>query len=146
MLEVRTINSSCFNFHAGKKVDQTVSLQKIKSSYSDILVTATLLKRETALGTSPRVVRLILTRAGSISSLHGGKPNLEENDISACNLEANIPCNKRPTVILCSCSNIWSHILGLAPLILLRGKRPRHVLFLLQFSIRSEPFGTFHRP
>ena len=77
MLEVRTINSSCFNFHAGKKVDQTVSLQKIKSSYSDILVTATLLKRETALGTSPRVVRLIPTRAGHISVLYGQKTNMK---------------------------------------------------------------------
>ena len=37
----------------------------------------TIEKRETGLGTSPRVVRLIPRRAGSISSLNGAITNLK---------------------------------------------------------------------
>ena len=44
----------------------------------EVLATATLEKRETGLGTSARVVRIIPRRAGSISSLHGGKTNLKQ--------------------------------------------------------------------
>ena len=42
-----------------------------------MLETATREKRETGLGTSPRVVKLIPRRAGSISSLYGAKTNLK---------------------------------------------------------------------
>ena len=45
--------------------------------WSENLATATLEERKTDLGTSPRVVRLIPRRAGSISSLYGAKPNLK---------------------------------------------------------------------
>ena len=48
-----------------------------KMSQSEIVATATLEKRETDLGTSPRVVRLIPRRAGSISSLYGAITNLK---------------------------------------------------------------------
>ena len=44
---------------------------------SEILATATLEKRETGLGTSPRVVGLIPRRAGSISSLYGAITDLK---------------------------------------------------------------------
>ena len=46
-------------------------------SNPEILATATIEKRETGLGTSPRVVKLIPRRAVSISSLHGAKTNLK---------------------------------------------------------------------
>ena len=46
-------------------------------SNSEILATATLEKRKTDLGTSPRVVKLLPRRAGSISSLYGAKPDLK---------------------------------------------------------------------
>ena len=46
-------------------------------SESEIFATATLEKRKTDLGTSPRVVRLIPRRAGSISSLYRAKTNLK---------------------------------------------------------------------
>ena len=42
--------------------------------------TATIEKRETDLGTSPRVARLIPRRAGSISSLYGAKTNLKAKE------------------------------------------------------------------
>ena len=43
-----------------------------------IIATAILEERETGLGTSPRVVRLIPRKAGSISSPYGAKTNLKE--------------------------------------------------------------------
>ena len=46
-------------------------------SLSEILATATLQKREADVGTSPRVVRIIPRRAGSISSLDGAKTILK---------------------------------------------------------------------
>ena len=49
-------------------------------SWSGILATATVEKRKTDLGTSPRVVRLIPRSAGSISSLHGAKTNLKAKE------------------------------------------------------------------
>ena len=65
-------------------------------SYSELLATATLEKRKTDLGTSPRVVRLIPRRAGSISSLYGAKTNLKAKKNSVCNLKRKVPHNKRP--------------------------------------------------
>ena len=52
-----------------------------KTNQSEILATATLEKRKTDLGTSPRVVRLIPSRAGSISSLYGAKTNLKAKNL-----------------------------------------------------------------
>ena len=46
-------------------------------SWSENLATATIEKRQTGLGTSSRVVKVIPRRAGSISSLYGAKPNLK---------------------------------------------------------------------
>ena len=44
-------------------------------SLSEILATATLEKRETDLGTPPKVVRLIPRRAGSVYFIYGAKTN-----------------------------------------------------------------------
>ena len=52
----------------------------------EILPTATLEKRKTDLGTSPRVVRLIPRRAGLISSVYEAKTNLNAKKNSVCNL------------------------------------------------------------
>ena len=43
--------------------------------------------RETGLGTTPRMVRLIPRIVGSISSLCGAKPNLKTKQISVCYLQ-----------------------------------------------------------
>ena len=51
---------------------------------------------ETDLGTSPRVVRLIPRRAGSISSLYGAKTYSKAKNISVCNLDENVRRKKRP--------------------------------------------------
>ena len=50
-------------------------------SWYEVLATVTLEKRETDLGISLRVVRLIPTRTGSISSLYGAKTNLKAKNI-----------------------------------------------------------------
>ena len=63
-------------------------------SLSEILATATLEKRETDLGTSPRVVRLIPRRTGSISSLYGVKTNLKTKALFATSTK-NVPHNGR---------------------------------------------------
>ena len=79
--------SSFFNFLPSKKkfIKQiplfdhlsVFSLDNRKMSWCEILATATLEKRKTDLGTSPRVVRLIPSRAGSLSSLYEAKTNLK---------------------------------------------------------------------
>ena len=48
---------------------------------SEILATATLEKRETGLGTSPRVVGLIPRRADSILSRYGAKTNWKQTKL-----------------------------------------------------------------
>ena len=58
-----------------------------KMSWFEIIATATLKKRKTGLGTSPRVVRLIPRRPGSISSLYGANTDLKAKRNSVLNLE-----------------------------------------------------------
>ena len=50
-------------------------------SHPENLATATIDKRETGLGTSPRVVKLIPGRAGLISSLYGAKTNFKAKNL-----------------------------------------------------------------
>ena len=69
-------------------------------SCPEILATATLEKRKTDLGTSPRVLRLIPRRAGSISTLYGAKTNLKAKK-KLCKLKKNVPPNKRPKHCWC---------------------------------------------
>ena len=68
--------------------------RKLKNEQSEILATATIEKRENGLGTSPRVVKLIPRRAGSISSLYGALTNLEAKKL--CNLKKKVPHKTRP--------------------------------------------------
>ena len=78
-------SSFFFNFLATtKKVDLpgTTFLTTNRQLKCELLIvkniaTATLEKRETDLGTSPRVARLIPSRSGSISSLYGAKTKLK---------------------------------------------------------------------
>ena len=65
-------------------------------SQAGILAIETLEKRETDLGTSPRVVRLIPRKAGSISFLYVAKTNLKAKKMSVRNLRKKIPNKKRP--------------------------------------------------
>ena len=65
-------------------------------SWSENLATATIEKRQTGLGTSSRVVKVIPRRAGSISSLYGAKSNLKAKKNYVCNLKKKVPHNKRP--------------------------------------------------
>ena len=102
--------SSAFKFHASKKkVDQaepslwsTVSF--LTTHLKNELVRNSrncdsLAKRETDLGTSPSVVRLIPRRAGSISSLHEANTStslkFESKKPSVCNLKKKVPHSKR---------------------------------------------------
>ena len=66
-------------------------------SWSENLATATIEKRQTGLGTSSRVVKVIPRRAGSISSLYGAKSNLKAKKNSVCNLEKKKRITNGPT-------------------------------------------------
>ena len=65
-------------------------------SWSEIIATATLEKRKTDVDTSSRVVRPILRKAGSISSLYVAKTIVKAKKISVSNLKNKVPHNKRP--------------------------------------------------
>ena len=56
-------------FFSSKKIEQ------LQVASPKFFATATIEKRETGLGTSPRVVKLIPRRAGPISSLYGANTN-----------------------------------------------------------------------
>ena len=73
--------------------------RKWKNEQSEILATATIEKRENGLGTSPRVVKLIPRRAGSISSLYGALTNLKAKKSYVCNLKKKVPHKKRPKTL-----------------------------------------------
>ena len=79
----------------------TLMTSQRKISQSEILATATLEKRETDLSgyTSPRLVRLIPRRDGSVCSLYGAKTNLNAKNTYVYNLrKKNVRHKKRPTI------------------------------------------------
>ena len=74
--------------------------RKLGNELVEILATATIERRETGLGTSPRVVRLIPGRAGWISSLHGAKTSLKaKNSLFATSIKISRITNGLPVTI-----------------------------------------------